>query len=36
MCEPGTRAVNSYVNDAPGWIGSWVTCGTPSIAFGTR
>src|SRR4051794_16901369 len=36
MCEPVVLAVNSYVNDAPGWIGCWVMCGTPSIAFGSR
>ena len=36
MCEPVVRAVNSYVNESPGWIGSWVISGTPSMLFGSR
>ena len=35
MCDPGVRATNSYVKDSPGRIGSWVTCGTPSMLFGS-
>ena len=35
MCEPAVRAMNSYVNESPGSIGSWVTCGTPSMLFGS-
>ena len=35
MKVPAGLAMNSYVNVSPGWIGSCVTSGTPSIALGT-
>ena len=36
MCEPAVLADELVGEQSPGWIGSWVMCGTPSIAFGRR
>ena len=32
----GSSAVNSYVNEAPGWIRSWVRGATPSMLLGVE